>query len=185
MNKYTKQHVIYLNYVLTALICFCYLCTFSSLIKLKPVFANTSNEIAEPTVDWDNVFNLRNDEDWRSAWHTEKHRRCYQYLLVHMEWVCEKDIYKLKRKRRNDEEGNHFMYFHLISSLILVDSDDVPSNGPFIPAKKAHSMVGKRLRIPKRRAIKRGIIDECCHGAAGCSWEEYAEYCPANRRMRV
>ena len=43
------------------------------------------------------------------------------------------------------------------------------------------------LRIKKssnRRISKRGIIDECCNGAAGCSWEEYAEYCPANRRNR-
>ncbi|OTF76034.1 hypothetical protein BLA29_007813, partial [Euroglyphus maynei] len=31
---------------------------------------------------------------------------------------------------------------------------------------------------------KRGISDECCHGLDGCSWEEYAEYCPANVRLR-
>lgn len=32
---------------------------------------------------------------------------------------------------------------------------------------------------------KRGISDECCSGADGCSWEEYAEYCPANVRVRA
>lgn len=44
-------------------------------------------------------------------------------------------------------------------------------------------------KLSKRRATQhnirtRSIIDECCDTEVGCSWEEYAEYCPANRRMR-
>ncbi|XP_035222632.1 probable insulin-like peptide 7 isoform X2 [Stegodyphus dumicola] len=117
---------------------------------------------AEVDVDpaWENIFKARSDEDWRSVWHTERHRRCYHDLLVHMDWVCQKDIYAVRRKKR--------------------------STDPFLDDQKAHSFLGRRLKKsrPHHTLVKRGIIDECCHGSAGCSWEEYAEYCPANSRMR-
>ncbi|GIY99478.1 hypothetical protein CEXT_274301 [Caerostris extrusa] len=48
---------------------------------------------AEMEIDpvWENVFKARSDDDWRTVWHTERHRRCYHDLLVHMDWgVAEK-----------------------------------------------------------------------------------------------
>lgn len=50
--------------------------------------------------EWDDIFHSRSDEDWRMLWHKEKHRRCQHQLVSHMELVCDKDIYKLARKRR-------------------------------------------------------------------------------------
>ncbi|GFV57793.1 hypothetical protein TNCV_3071721 [Trichonephila clavipes] len=57
---------------------------------------------AEMEIDpvWENIFKARSDDDWRTVWHTERHRRCYHDLLVHMDWVCQKDIYAVKRKKK-------------------------------------------------------------------------------------
>lgn len=50
--------------------------------------------------EWEELFGLRSEDDWRQAWHDEKHRRCNHQLVAHMELVCDKDIYKLSRKRK-------------------------------------------------------------------------------------
>ena len=47
-----------------------------------------------------------------------------------------------------------------------------------------NGLIAVRRRQQQRQRNKRGISDECCHGQDGCSWEEYAEYCPANVRLR-
>lgn len=36
----------------------------------------------------------------------------------------------------------------------------------------------------RRKREEKSITDECC-SAAGCTWEEYAEYCPAHRRIQT
>ncbi|GBM28264.1 putative insulin-like peptide 7 [Araneus ventricosus] len=117
---------------------------------------------AEMEIDpvWENIFKARSDDDWRTVWHTERHRRCYHDLLIHMDWVCQKDIYAVKRKKKISE--------------------------PFMDDQQAHRFLGRRRKrsAAHHALVKRGIIDECCHGSAGCSWEEYAEYCPANSRVR-
>lgn len=46
-------------------------------------------------------------------------------------------------------------------------------------------MLSGTKRSSRIERDKRGISDECCSGTDGCSWEEYAEYCPANVRVRV
>lgn len=51
--------------------------------------------------EWREVFAARTEDDWRNLWHQEKHRRCQQQLVAHMELVCEKDIYKLTRRKRS------------------------------------------------------------------------------------
>jgi len=80
----------YLSYFLLL----CYLITVLHGNQLS----NTNSDLSD-SIDWDQIFSLRNDDDWKQLWHKEKHRRCYQELLVHMEWVCDKDIYKVRRKR--------------------------------------------------------------------------------------
>lgn len=50
---------------------------------------------------------------------------------------------------------------------------------PWVSPKKA-----KRLLRVRRGTNRRGgssITTECC-SSSGCTWEEYAEYCPTNKR---
>ena len=70
-------------------------------LKTCSVFAN--NDMKESS-NWNTIFSLRSDDDWRQLWHTEKHKRCYQDLVDHMEWVCDKDIYKLKHQKRFERQ---------------------------------------------------------------------------------
>ncbi|CAG2165757.1 unnamed protein product [Oppiella nova] len=130
-------------------------------------FVDGNNDLSDSS-NWNKIFSLRSDEDWRHIWHSEKHKRCYQDLIDHMEWVCDKDIYKLRKKR----------------DLIEVETF---TNGPFLLPKEANNMFGifRFKKSNNKRIRKRGIIDECCNGSAGCSWEEYAEYCPANGRLCI
>ncbi|XP_054164647.1 probable insulin-like peptide 7 [Oppia nitens] len=140
---------------------------FEATLNVSNKFVDGNTDLSD-TSDLNKIFSLRSDDDWRQLWHSEKHKRCYQDLINHMEWVCDKDIYKLRRKR----------------DLIEVETF---TNEPFLSAKEATNMFGI-LRYKKsnnRRLNKRGIIDECCNGSDGCSWEEYAEYCPANGRLRT
>lgn len=58
----------------------------------------------KPLSEWDDIFQQRTDDDWRVLWHKEKHRRCQHQLLSHMELVCEKDIYKLARRKRKKRD---------------------------------------------------------------------------------
>lgn len=53
-------------------------------------------------------------------------------------------------------------------------------NDLFVSPQRAFNILAHNS-ISIRR--KRGIVEECCH-TNGCSWEEYAEYCTHNNRMR-
>lgn len=60
----------------------------------------TGSNGGKSLAEWDDIFQQRTESDWRDLWHEERHRRCQHQLLSHMELVCEKDIYKLARRRR-------------------------------------------------------------------------------------
>jgi len=66
----------------------------------------STDAVAEtsPSDIWDEIFNVRNDDEWRQLWHVERHRRCYQDLENHMRWVCDKDIYKVNAKKSTPEQ---------------------------------------------------------------------------------
>lgn len=69
----------------------------------------------------------RNDDDWARVWHVERHRRCYHELLSHMNWVCEKDIYKMRRRKRDapsleKDAGNRSRVIPLCVSLFPIFS---------------------------------------------------------------
>ncbi|KAI1299390.1 putative insulin-like peptide 7 [Halotydeus destructor] len=118
---------------------------------------------------WDEIFQLRSDDEWRNLWHVEKHRRCYQDLENHMRWVCDKDIYKMNKKQSRDHRQ--------------VKRNHEQLAGPFLTKEEAYSLLGSGRA---QRRAKRGIMDECCHGVTtGCSWEEYAEYCQHHSRTRT
>src|SRR5688572_14337546 len=80
-----------------------FICTFLQIIAFLAFAcigrADQSAEQANAAEIWDEIFTQRNDDEWRQLWHVEKHRRCYQDLENHMKWVCEKDIYKINKKR--------------------------------------------------------------------------------------
>ncbi|XP_076335287.1 insulin-like peptide 7 [Tachypleus tridentatus] len=108
------------------------------------------------TSDKETLFRLRSVADWEAVWHKERYRRCNKDLLMHMQWVCYKDIYKMDQ---------HSLFENPRKAHIIFQD--------YTPTKR------------RRRGIRKGgIMEECCHTIIGCSWEEYAEYCPINRRIK-
>lgn len=57
--------------------------------------------------EWEEIFHSRSADDWRNLWHHERHRRCRHDLVAHMEFVCDKDIYKLNRRRKKRSNLNN------------------------------------------------------------------------------
>ncbi|CAH1155102.1 unnamed protein product [Phaedon cochleariae] len=116
--------------------------------------------------DLENVFKERTHSDWKNAWHQEKYSRCRDRLISHLYWACEKDIYRLSR--RSDPSFKRYN-----------DYEDVFEVGfPWQTRNKARRIVRFRRSLDKRSA---SITNECCK-STGCTWEEYAEYCPTNKR---
>nr|CAD7202890.1 unnamed protein product [Timema douglasi] len=113
--------------------------------------------------------NARSDAEWENVWHNERHTRCRANLLKHLYWACEKDIYRLSR--RNDQH-NH------------VALPPYPPGSPFVSVVEARVFLRSRRDRKRRSAAGGSITDECCQASGGCTWEEYAEYCPANKRLR-
>ncbi|XP_069696077.1 probable insulin-like peptide 7 [Periplaneta americana] len=123
----------------------------------------TENELEE-------MFKARSEEDWENAWHRERHTRCQETLLRHLYWACEKDIYRLSRRNDYQQKENLFL-------------DEGEPRYPFLSVVEARVFLRDRRR-QRRRGPGSSITEECCHNTAGCTWEEYAEYCPANKRLR-
>lgn len=85
-------------YLIPKLLCYI-LIYFAIQITLFASITGGDHAEASNADIWDEIFNLRNDEEWRALWHVERHRRCFQELENHMKWVCDKDIYKVAKKR--------------------------------------------------------------------------------------
>ncbi|KAL3279470.1 hypothetical protein HHI36_016980 [Cryptolaemus montrouzieri] len=108
------------------------------------------------------VKEMKSHSDWREAWHKEKYVRCRETLIKHLYWACENDIYRITRRRASKRFSDHF--------------GDVKF--PWINEKKAKRFLRSRRTINRRTG---SITSECCK-SSGCTWEEYAEYCPTNKR---
>lgn len=165
--------------------------------------------------EWEELFGMRSEDDWRQAWHDEKHRRCNHQLVAHMELVCDKDIYKLQRRRKKRSISTDIEYpfqklgrkLYIIFNIshITFNFSKLAKQARFMLQARQANLFGRRLlkRISGGQVTedktggggggdgstgsqryKRGITEECCGGQDGCSWEEYAEYCPANVRSR-
>nr|CAH7740270.1 unnamed protein product [Callosobruchus chinensis] len=109
--------------------------------------------------DLDLVFRERTHSDWKDAWHKERFSRCRETLVKHLFWACEKDIYRLTRRSQPRDT-------------------DIDVRFPWQSPQKAHSFLRLRRTLTRRSS---SITNECCK-STGCTWEEYAEYCPTNKR---
>lgn len=238
-----------LNFTLM-IILLVHLCLLPSVIGAKVGSSKrriTGSNGGKTLAEWDDIFQQRTDGDWRDLWHKERHRRCQHQLLSHMEVVCEKDIYKLARRRRKKrdlagsegselgpEDSQQEDFDGGVATYVLLGTDsdlgsrsltgssmvnmttlsmkqnDLPKHPLFSTYKEANLFGRRQLLKTRKRQLnsginnvsgnlvaveakrssrleraKRGISDECCSGTDGCSWEEYAEYCPANVRIRT
>lgn len=127
---------------------------------------------------------LRSYADWARIWHQETHSKCREKLVRHLDWACEKDIYKLTR--RNNEDGGG-------GASPDGDESGKDRNGLFKMNVRKKAIITNPWLSPKevaqqmlrtRRNGGKGITNECCT-RAGCTWEEYAEYCPSNKRRHL
>ena len=122
-------------------------------------------------------FPYRTYADWARIWHQETHSRCREKIQRHLEVACEKDIYKLTRRNNMDSGGGDSGGDP--NALFKTNTRKKSVVNPWLSAKEVYSQM-----IRTRRGGGRGITHECCT-RAGCTWEEYAEYCPSNKRRHL
>lgn len=133
-------------------------------------------------------------------WHHESHTRCRDKLVRHLYWACDKDIYRLERRsgredgtaRQDDQHALEKQDCEYWELLLLFNPNinvfDADGGFPWLDRDTATQML--RTRRGRRRVASGvgghsqgsgSITAECCT-QNGCTWEEYAEYCPANNR---
>ncbi|KAJ3666452.1 hypothetical protein Zmor_001894 [Zophobas morio] len=125
------------------------------------------SDTTRPENDLELVFRDRSQSDWEEAWHKEKYTRCRETLIRHLYWACEKDIYRLTRRSDQNSYNNY------------VKNNDYDEDFPWLAPKKAKRFL--RFKRGLNRRAGSSITSECCK-SSGCTWEEYAEYCPTNKR---
>ncbi|XP_067641649.1 probable insulin-like peptide 7 [Eurosta solidaginis] len=130
-------------------------CIILYFIQVEPIHTEDGLEL---------LFRERSQSDWENVWHQETHSRCRDKLIRHLYWACEKDIYRLTRRNRK-----------------RIDDEDVihKRSKPITRTWLKLNYVNTMLRT--RRTNAPSITNECCT-KIGCTWEEYAEYCPSNKR---
>ncbi|XP_035891199.1 probable insulin-like peptide 7 [Anopheles stephensi] len=128
------------------------------------------------------TFSERTRADWEKVWHQESHSRCREKLIRHLYWACEKDIYRIsKRGGRGDDSmvglGTEKRPQSAGQNLL----EDTAIQFPWaIDREVAYAFL--RTRRNGKRRSGGSITAECCT-RTGCTWEEYAEYCPSNKRL--
>ncbi|XP_049287321.1 probable insulin-like peptide 7 [Anopheles funestus] len=129
------------------------------------------------------TFSERTRADWEKVWHQESHSRCREKLIRHLYWACEKDIYRISRRSGNGDDGlSGTMEKRSTASRTFVE-DDMQQTASFpwaIDREVAYAFL--RTRRNGKRRSGGSITAECCT-RTGCTWEEYAEYCPSNKRL--
>lgn len=127
-------------------------------------------DLLDASVDRDDpleaMFNSRSKDEWEKVWHVENHSRCRDKLVRHLYWACEKDIYRLSRRNGGKVEES------------IQKRADPTLDYPWITEEDARQV----LRYKRDAKPTGSITSECCT-RVGCTWEEYAEYCPSNKRL--
>ncbi|XP_055710013.1 probable insulin-like peptide 7 [Phlebotomus papatasi] len=116
------------------------------------------------------IFRQRTQSDWERVWHHESHSRCRERLVRHLFWACEKDIYRLTRRNSMETSKDDRM-----------SRREKKLEFPWLD--KSDALTVLRIRRNSRgQPTGASITRECCT-RVGCTWEEYAEYCPSNKRI--
>lgn len=124
----------------------------------------------------ESLFVARSPDDWAKVWHTENHSRCRERLIRHLYWACEKDIYRLTR--RNGGIKSDETISKRSGGIDKLNNEHGMMEYPWMSSEEAHAM----LRTRRNEKQTGSITQECCT-RVGCTWEEYAEYCPSNKRL--
>uniref|UniRef100_A0A8D8F951 Probable insulin-like peptide 7 n=1 Tax=Culex pipiens TaxID=7175 RepID=A0A8D8F951_CULPI len=139
------------------------------------------------------TFRQRTRADWEKVWHQESHSRCHDSLIRHMYWACGKDIYRISRRNNGLAEAAaaEQQQMEMLAAAAAAGGTSVGKRAnellpPMlsrwtISAEQAQSFLRTRRTGSKRRSGG-SITQECCT-RVGCTWEEYAEYCPSNKRI--
>ncbi|ETN65064.1 hypothetical protein AND_003178 [Anopheles darlingi] len=176
----------------------CVLLEFANIVSASTAPGATGlDEALEVT------FSERTRADWEKVWHQESHSRCREKLIRHLYWACEKDIYRISRRTdvpmasvATGKRSDPFASFRrenrqeekepeeVLSAEDRYATDEQVANEVAYPwaidPREAHAFLRTR-RTGKRRSGG-SITAECCN-RTGCTWEEYAEYCPSNKRL--
>ncbi|XP_014669779.1 PREDICTED: probable insulin-like peptide 7 [Priapulus caudatus] len=131
------------------------------------------------------MFQARTESEWRSVWHVETYRRCWHQLRPHISIACKKDIYRITKRTSPVEQNSTSSLASRIP--LMIHKDGVFDINEVLTAKRAHSFLRSRGTPTRRVARNRNrdnIVTECCVQDRGCTWEEYAEYCPTHKRTR-
>ncbi|XP_034489553.1 probable insulin-like peptide 7 [Drosophila innubila] len=141
-----------------------------AVLLLALQLIQTPNALQHTEEGLELLFRERSQSDWENVWHGERHSRCRDKLVRQLYWACEKDIYRLTR--RNRKRGG----------------DEIPLKGSYNPGSGSGAAASTWLHVNyanmllrSRRSDAPSITNECCT-KNGCTWEEYAEYCPSNKR---
>lgn len=155
----------------------------------------TGNAGIDPNLEV--TFRQRTRADWEKVWHQESHSRCHDSLIRHMFWACGKDIYRISRRNNGLADAasaaaeTQQQLEMLAAAAGVAGGTGVGKRAnellpPMlsrwtISAEQAQSFLRTRRTGSKRRSGG-SITQECCT-RVGCTWEEYAEYCPSNKRI--
>ncbi|XP_045106137.1 probable insulin-like peptide 7 [Portunus trituberculatus] len=151
-----------------------------------------------PSLDPDLLSEIenRNARDWEALWTEEHLALCRLRLRHNLDSICGKDVFRRSApphppapppdlppydgdgKRKNVEEE---------------EEEEARRRGgrrgpPLLSVHQANLFVttwirGGDGRHPRHPRHAPSITSECCT-EMGCTWEEYAEYCPSSSRLR-
>ncbi|XP_042860749.1 probable insulin-like peptide 7 [Penaeus japonicus] len=147
----------------------------------------------------------RTELEWQALWTEERLALCRAKLRENLDAICGKDVFRrsshagLRRdKRDKDRDGSEPLEPTEVPRVIpsSPDTGQTPEKrrSPFLSVQQAnlfvttwvHDQGGRRRGRShyRRRRQSPSITTECCT-VAGCTWEEYAEYCPSSNRARL
>ncbi|XP_037788563.1 probable insulin-like peptide 7 [Penaeus monodon] len=149
----------------------------------------------------------RTELEWQTLWSEERLALCRAKLRQNLDAICGKDVFRRssaggrRRDKRDKDRGGR--------QPLPAESDEAPRvnpstpdtgqtldkrRSPFLSVQQAnlfvttwvHDQGGRRRGRShfRRRRQSPSITTECCT-VAGCTWEEYAEYCPSSNRARL
>ncbi|XP_071522805.1 insulin-like peptide 7 isoform X4 [Panulirus ornatus] len=130
----------------------------------------------------------RTEKEWRELWTEERLMLCRSRLRHNLDAICDTET---ARRNNKKEKRMRTMSVDLPTTRIEINpsiSDTGQHNthtrSPFLSVHQANLFVTTWVGGHQRqRRQSSSITNECCT-TVGCTWEEYAEYCPTSSRLR-